>query len=263
MTVVARPPSLLDPRRPRPEEWAGGVAGVLLVPLLGLLAVGLAGAMLGRSEAAKVQPVERPPLAEVQLVEARFVRKGRRADPDRLPSRRVPRKSTAPRDVIAARRNPRANASRRPPRNPNAAEDLIRRLGDRAQAFAEIAEEQEQEGDPEGIEEGTEQEAREGDLYAGKLYVFFRRGWTVPTVIERTKLRSLVAEVDVQVAEDLRIVGVRLRRGSGEPLFDRSVLDQVERLRDQGARIPEPPASVEARYRGRWIGLRFRGRDAR
>ncbi len=260
--AVGRPPSLLAPRRLGPEEWAGGALGVVSLPSVALLVVLLVSALAGERRVG-VEPPSRPPLAEVQLVEARFVRKGRRPDANRMPNRRVPRKATAPRDVVAARRRLRGERRKQEPRRPDAAEDLIRRLGDRAQAFAEIAEEQEQEGDPGGIAEGTESEAREGDLYAGKLYLFFRRGWSVPTVIDAARRRQLVTEVDVQVAEDLRLVGARLRKGSGEPLFDQSVLDHLERLRAQGVRIPEPPASVEARYRGRWIGLRFRGRDAR
>ncbi len=260
--MARRPPSLLAPRRLRPEEWAGGLVGVVSFPVLALGVVFLVAVLLGGREAAVVPP-QRPPLAEVQLVEARFVRKGRRLDARRLPNRRVPRKATAPRDVVAARRHLRGQRNESPPRRPDAAEDLIRRLGDRAQAFAEIAEQQEQEGDPEGLEEGTETEAREGDLYAGKLYLFFRRGWTVPTVIDAARRKQLVTEVDVRIAEDLRLLGVRLRKSSGESLFDQSVLDHLERLRAQGVSIPEPPVSVEERYRGRWIGLRFRGRDAR
>ena len=137
----------------------------------------------------------------------------------------------------------------------------MQRLMDRADLFAEIAERQEMEGDPDGIEDGTTTQV--GDRYAGELYAFFRRGWSVPTTISEEDQQGLRVEVSIDVSEDLQIVGFRLRGESGNPDFDQSVNAQIERLRAANATIPEPPLAVRPQYVDQWFTLRFRGRDAR
>ena len=123
--------------------------------------------------------------------------------------------------------------------------------------------EQEQEGREDGITEGTEtQTARAGDLYAGQLYAFFRRGWSVPTLLNQDEVRSLVCEVDVSITGDAHVGGFRLRRPSGNPLFDQSVLDRLQEIQASGAGLPQPPDEIASDYLGQTIGLRFRGRDA-
>ena len=102
--------------------------------------------------AATVAETEPQTYIEEHVVEARFVQKGIKRDPKKLPDRIVPRKSTAPDKSIVVSKDmnpepPRQAQGEGPPEN--AAEDLLTRLGDRAQAFAEIAEEREKEGDPE------------------------------------------------------------------------------------------------------------------
>ena len=137
----------------------------------------------------------------------------------------------------------------------------MQRLVDRADLFAEIAEQQEQEGDPDGIEGGTTDQT--GDRYAGQLYAFFRRGWSVPTTIDEAEQAELRVEVSIDVSEELELLDFRLRGSSGNPDFDQSVTAQLERLRAANATIPEPPIAVRPQYIDQWFTLRFRGRDAR
>ncbi len=255
-----RPPSLLSRRPPsRVDLVAGAVTTFgahVLVPLL-LSAVVFIGSMIGL-----FHHDAPPPVPEHEVMEARFVQLGKQLDPHRLPNRHVHHLQTAPPDRVAVSRHPhhvdRADAGVRPE---NPTEDLLTRLGDRAQTFAEIAQQREREGSPDGIEEGTA-EAHAGDVYAGKLYAFFRRGWTVPTVLSDEERSHLTTEVDIDVGADLHITGSRVRHSSGNALFDQSVLDRLQQIEDGHTALPTPPPEVADQYVGRTIGLRFRGRDA-
>ena len=62
-------------------------------------------------------------------------------------------------------------------------DDLLSQLGERAGAISDLTKGPELEGDPEGIAEGTKASGDEVEIYIGKLYSYFRRGWQVPTVI--------------------------------------------------------------------------------
>lgn len=202
------------------------------------------------------------PVVEEEVIAARFVKLGRRFE--ELPNRNVPVRDTAPARGVAVSTNPRerVDVPDAGPRPPDPMDDPMTRLLNRADLFAEIAEQREQEGDPDGIEEGTETEAAAGDLYAGQIYSFFRRGWAVPETISSDDLEGLHVEVTITVGEDLQIQDFRLRGGSESPDFDQSVLAQLERLRAADTPIPEPPILVRARYVGAPFTLRFRGRHA-
>ena len=97
----------------------------------------------------------------------------------------------------------------------------------------------------------------------GRLAVFFRRGWQVPTTLERDALRALVARVTVFIGEDLKVERFRIVRSSGNPDFDLSVEQQLQRLVDSQAVIPPPPEEVASNYLGREVGFNYLGRDAR
>lgn len=257
-----RPPTLLAKQRVTPLAILMGIATAIgahvLLPLA-MIAIIVVGAALGLGQA---EEPEQPAIQEREIVEARFVKLGRPPDPNKLPDRRVNRLSTAPPDHIAVSANPRDHDVPDAGRPPNPTQDMLTRLGDRAQLFAEIAEAREEEGSPDGIEEGTSTEARAGDIYAGRLYAFFRRGWTVPTLLSDAERQRLTTEVDISIGADLQIRDFRLRRTSGNPLFDQSVLDNLQQLKESSTPLPAPPPEIADQYLGQTIGLRFRGRDA-
>jgi hypothetical protein len=257
-----RPRSLFDRRGLTPQQVMAGAlvaAGVHLgVPLLVLLfltVLTIAGVTLAPP------PPELPPVE--QVIQARFLQLGEEIDPSQLPNRRVPILRT---DVPEPTPSKRAPTEPPPPRErerqADAVPDLMQRLSDTAQTFAEREEARVQEGSPDGIE-GGEREASEGDLYAGRLSSFFRRGWQVPTTIDRESLRDLVTVVSVRIGDDLRVETFRVVRPSGNPDFDLSVEQQVQRLVDAQAVIPPPPDEVAANYLGRETSFRYNGRDAR
>ncbi len=188
-------------------------------------------------------------------------------DPNELPNRLVPILRTDQPDPQHA---PSLEDDPPPPAQPppehrqrDSVDDAIRRLSEDAQVFAEREEARVREGDPQGVEGGTERQGTEGDLYRGRLWAFFRRGWSVPTTIPDALVEKLVAVVVIDVADDTRIQGFRIARGSGNADFDESVTAQMTRIQQSEGNIPPPPEEVADQYLGRQVTLNFRGRDAR
>lgn len=242
-----------------PPSLLGGVASAVAVSLaIAAMIIGSAIAADGLDDEDAANVID-----DEEVVAARFVQLGRDFR-EELPNRNVPVKSTAPPDTTAISKTQRERREipDAGPRPVDPMEDPLQRLVDRADLFAELAEEREREGSPDGIEEGTETEAQAGDLYAGQIYAFFRRGWSVPETIDDEALRDLSVEVTIEVGEDLEIIRARLRGESGNPDFDASVEGQIERLRLSDATIPEPPLLVRPNYVGNPFTLRFRGRHA-
>ena len=254
-----QPPSLLRHASLSVGEWIGGFtsSGSIVAVMAVFYVLYRVGALALDIDLSTDEPID-----EAEVIPAQFVQLGRDFQ-EELPNRDVPVRSTAPDDRTAISENPQDHEP--PPdagvRPPDPMEDPMQRLMDRADLFAEIAERQEMEGDPDGIEGGTTTQV--GDLYAGQLNNFFRRGWSVPTTISEEDQQRLSVEVSVDVSEDLQFVGFRLRGESGNPDFDQSVNAQLERLRAANATIPEPPLALRPQYVDQWFTLRFHGRDAR
>ncbi|MCA9608107.1 MAG: TonB C-terminal domain-containing protein [Myxococcales bacterium] len=260
-----------------PFEWVspasilGGFALTLAVPIvttLLFLVVVIAQVTGDALSDAPAEDERATELEEEDVIEARFVQLGRDFE-DELPNREVPILSTAPpqpaevptEDTPTERAEPRERPETPPP--PDAVEDVLARIGDRAQAFAEIAERRDREGSPDGIEEGTETVATPGDVYRGRLYAFFRRGWTIPTTLSRDEASALTATANVEIGQSLEIVSFSIRSGSGNALFDQSITDQITRLQQSDQHIPPPPEEVAEQYIGQTIAVRFHGRQAR
>lgn len=263
-----RPRSLFDARWPDPRELAAGAAAALLVHVaipgvvvgtLALLTVA------GVTILSDTEPAPEPIVENV--VQARFVQLGEILDPNQLPDRVVPILRTDqpdPQHAPSLERDPPPPAERpREQRQRDSVDDALRRLSEDAQVFAEREEARVREGDPGGVEDGTERHGTEGDLYRGRLWAFFRRGWSVPTTIPDAVVEELVAVVVIDVADDTRILGFRIARGSGNADFDESVTAQMTRIQQAEGNIPPPPDEVAAQYLGRQVTLNFRGRDAR
>lgn len=247
---------------------AGGLSFMIGVPLITSLffLVGL-GASLGADALSDSdEDDEELILEEEDVIEARFVRLGIDFE-DQLPNRVVPVQSTitpqpteVPTEDTPTQAEEREEVEEEPP--PDTIEDVLTRIDERAELFEEIAERQVVEGDPDGLEEGTETTATEGDIYRGRLYSFFRRGWTVPVTLPDSVRESLSATVRVQIGENLEIVSFRLVNASGNALFDDSITQQLTRLQAADQHIPPPPEEVADQYIGQSVGVRFHGRQA-
>lgn len=258
-----RPPSALIPR---PEHRVDMIVGGVLAMFthIGLpLAIAIGAAVLGAIGMFQDEPAR--PVVERHVVEARFVKLGRPFDPRRLPDRIVPRLATAvPQGTAVSKTATRRIQPDAGVRQPQAVADVLQRLGDRAQMFAEIRDTlPEVEGSPDGIEDGTDETARAGDLYAGQLYALLRRGWSVPTTLSEEEVQGMRAEVDVTIGQDRYITSFRIHTSSGNPLFDQSILDRLQEIQTNNTQLPEPPAEIAEQYLGQTIGFRFLGRHAR
>ena len=255
-----RPPSLLDFRGPGgPAELLVGAWLTSTVHVFVILGAVLGFAALRWLGIVGDDPLEIAPEPPVTVIEARFVKLGQILPANKLPNRRVPQQSTAPREPTQSRHGlqPPPPDSIRPP---NPEEDALTRLGNRANTLSQQAQNYDQEGDPEGIEEGTE-DRETGNIYYGQLYSFFRRGWQVPTLIADSELTGLRCRVTFEITSDGRVGSFQISGPSGHGAFDQSVTDRMQET--VGAELPPPPADEADRYLGRRIQLTFMGRHAR
>lgn len=254
-----RPHSLLRQGAGTPGAWVAGLTTTLLIHGGGVLTILIVMALNAAGLLPTIAEPEPAPLPEV--IQARFLERGEQLDQRELPNRRVPILRTDVPDPVPTKRAVETPPPpRREPRQQNSVADALQRLSNDAQLFAEAEERRVQQGDPDGIE-GGEREASEGDLYAGRLSVFLRRGWGPPVTI--SNIRQLSTIVSIEIGDDLQLHGFRVTRPSGNPDFDFSVTSQLQRLIDSHATIPPPPEEVAEQYLGRTRPFRFNGRDAR
>lgn len=210
-----------------------------------------------------IPPEQRERFKQLQeVMAAEFVKLGKPFDPTKLPKRKVPEiAKRKPEGVVVskdAKEQPQPKEEKKE-KPKESQESLLDNLVDRTKDFAEDVK-QEEEGDPEGIAEGTAQTAKLGNIYLGKLTVFFRRGWSVPNVVQdRDGLSAMAA---VKVGPDGRVESVEIEKSSGDPLFDQSIVDRITELINAGEHIPEPPPEIADQYYGQTLTTRFRGSDA-
>jgi len=262
--------SLLETERPTLPEIAGGVGFTLLVfvaiPALALLSA----FVLGRMQSVFGTGSHELPPAPIAVIETRFVRLGKRKEPRRLPSKEIPeapQHAPAPQapksEPLAAVPTGKQEKGLAKPkhRRREHEEDLLSQLGQRAGAISDLSKGPELEGNPEGIVEGTKAKGDEVDIYLGKLYSYFRRGWQVPTLISDEELQKLTCVIELSITKDGRVGEYKVKRPSGNEAFDESVRRRIDQA--EGAELPAPPESVANRIFGDTISLRFFGRHAR
>jgi len=262
--------SLLETEQPTPLEIAGGIAFALAVFISLPLLVLLSGYLLGGLQGLFATPNDELLPPPIEVIETRFVRLGKKRPQRRLPSKEVPAAQqsaavpTAPDSDAAVpvpSSKPEKGLATPKEKRPKQQDDLLSALGERAGAISDMRKGPELEGDPEGILEGTKSEGDEKDIYLGKLYSYFRRGWQVPTVISAGELEQLSCVVALEVTEDGRVGDYEIKRPSGNEAFDESVRRRLSQA--EGAELPKPPDSVADQVLGEIISLRFFGRHVR
>jgi TonB family protein len=261
--------SLLETEQPTVVEVIGGVGfavgAFVLLPVLVLVS----GFVLGGVEALFSSSADLPP-PPIEVIETRFVRLGKQRPKRRLPSKEVPaaqqsaRAPAAPESESAApvpSSGEEKGLTKPKKKRQRQDDDLLATLGERAGAISDLRKGPELEGHEEGIIEGTKSTGDEKDLYLGKLYTYFRRGWQVPTLIPDDELAKLTCVIELSITDDGRVGDYEVKRPSGNEAFDDSVRRRVNQAK--GADIPEPPETVAKQVLGQTISLRFFGRHAR
>ena len=189
------------------------------------------------------------------------MRLGKKPDPKKLPDRIVPRQQTAPDEAngrLEEHEPGQAGQARRRPASGTAQAGHAHAPRRQAQAFAEIQEEKEREGDPNGIADGTETEAQVGDIYLGKIAALFKRGWTIPSTLGDTSR----LEGRHHVRDHLRPAHRPLRdraveRRAAVRSIGRGSLSADARREHASA---EPPPEVADQFLGQTLGVRFKGK---
>ncbi len=245
----------------RPIDWiqvmVGAAMAIAVYGTFGalLLLVHILTPSLARGTHADVLFDTKPP--EVQMIdyeEVRLIKLGRQFDPRELPNRIREARTTAPERPSMV---PRHGAERVPipdagPENSLA--DLASRIGTTADELAQIANQAEQEGDPDGVAEGT-YDADEGDRYGTYLYGFFRRGFNMPTSITDEERRGMRAVVSVRTTPSGQIEGFGISRPSGNADFDSAVRIRMEQA--VGSQLRDPPEDQRDRYFGTSFPISF------
>ena len=262
--------SLLETEQPTLVEIAGGVgftlAAFVTIPVLALLSA----FFFGGVQSIFGGGVDDLPPAPIEVIETRFVRLGKRREPRKLPSKEIrDAEQTAPvpqapesepMAAVPTGKEEKGLAKPKEKRNQRD-EDLLSQLGERAGAISDLTKGPELEGDPDGIVEGTKATGDELEIYLGKLYSYFRRGWQVPTLITDEELQKLACVIELSVTKDGHVGDYEVTRPSGNEAFDESVRRRMNQA--EGAELPGPPESVANRIFGETISLRFFGRHAR
>jgi TonB family protein len=258
-----RPESLLGKRRVEGSVLSLGflmtVGAHVLIPVAVLGSQWLL-VLLGLAVAPEDRERPKPP---PDVIAAEFVKLGKPFDPTKLPPRKVPPIAKRQPDGVVVSKDAQEKPETKEEKKEKvkeAQDSLLDNLVDRTKDFAEDVV-TEEEGDKDGIADGTATEARLGDLYLGKLKVFFQKGWSVPNVVQNVD--KLTTIISVKVSDDGHVTGVQVQNASGDPLFDQSTLDAVTALIQANAQIPEPPPEIAKNYYGQTLPVRFRGSEAR
>ncbi|HEY1955750.1 MAG TPA: hypothetical protein VGH28_09055 [Polyangiaceae bacterium] len=196
------------------------------------------------------------------VIAANLLKLGHPLDPKRLPDRIVPHQNEAPKkQIIASQENPlqqKPDAGEPPP---NAIDSEHEHKVDKQMPFPEDG------GRPEvaigsdaGVEGGLETDPNKvhaGDMYALKLSSWFHDRWTVPTVISVADERKLCVVFQININPRMIIWHLRVEpiKSSGNPLFDDSARNMLQKLLDGGTTLPEPPPEVADQWKGHTVNL--------
>jgi hypothetical protein len=226
----------------------GALAGLLL--LIHILAPSLAEG----THAERIFDTAPPEVQMITYEEVRLIKLGRQFDPRELPNRIRDARSTSPERPSMVPRHGATRAEQPDAGPENALADLAARIGTTADEAAQISREAEQEGDPDGVAEGTH-DADDGDRYGTYLYGFFRRGFNMPTSITNEERRGMRAVVRVQTSASGQIQGFSIAQSSGNADFDSAVRIRMDQ--SVGSQLRDPPDEERDRYFGTSFPISF------
>lgn len=199
--------------------------------------------------------VTEPPAAEVRdLITTQLVKLGKPREKFWLPKISQP-KPTRPVDAIKLSEDPEAAAAPKEAPKPEDAEvsDKLRSALNRARMLRQVADEDNEEGQLDGLRDGTSSEALTGDAYASQVFALIRRNWNVPVgIISDDELGRLTAQIKVSIGADGALSEAVVAKSSGNNVFDDSCIQAVQAT----AQVPPPPEDKRALF-ARGVALLF------
>ncbi len=174
-------------------------------------------------------------------------------------------KEWLPRKEPAAAPAPPKNA--RPPRDAEKVDSKARKSSSRVDytkdmtsALQGLAKEggkdEEVEGSPDGVDEGTALIAQKGNEYMTKVYAAVKGQYSVPEIITERERMFLAATVVITLNARGQIKDLTFEKRSGNQVFDSAIEAAIRRA----APFPPPPPELADKYASEGIGIDF---DAR
>jgi hypothetical protein len=247
-----------------PIAVAAGTIGVIATGAL-LLALPII------AEAAVEPPAPERDAEPMEYVEARLLKLGEIKDEKALPDRVVPPQPTAPEEVLPLDRDedrpePPEEPEKKPERQPDAVSDNeLRKVFEKARAFAEIQDDYTPEGHPDGVPDGEVTDpslASIGATYGHRIKRIFLERWIVPTLLSESQLEGLRVKVNLRVDIEMVITDIEYLKESNSEIFNDSVKNAIERVREEVRTLPDPPEAIASRIFGGGINITFNGEEA-
>ena len=181
-----------------------------------------------------------PRISSQETIHVKLARLGTPRDAKLLP-RKPTEPSTTPAPPVpvsavpvqTSKPTPKETAQK-PPTNQNRLKDALAKLG------AQV----DQTGQRDGFEHGTDDQT-EGELYWARVKDRVLRFYIVPNTIPESERHKLVASLEIHIAGSGEIVDSRMVTSSGNPTFDRALVDAIKRVRA----FSPPPAHLAKQAR--------------
>lgn len=184
-----------------------------------------------------------------------LLRKGKPRPKDWLP-RKLPAPAPAPTKEVRADPSKKADASKKTPVSGSERTDYSKQM---SQALASLTKEgggksdEEPEGSPDGVDEGTALIAQLGNEYMTKVYTAVKAQYAVPEIISQRERMFLSAVVVITLDSRGNIKDLTFEKRSDNQVFDSAIEAAIRRA----APFPPPPSELVDKYASEGIGLEF------
>ena len=183
-----------------------------------------------------------------------LLKKGKERPKDWLPRKPAAAAPAPPKNVRPSKDAKKTDSkARKTPSRVDYSKDMGSALESLA---AEGAKEDEGEGSPDGVEEGTALIAQKGNEYMTKVYSAVKGQYSVPKVITERERQFLAATVVITINARGQIKNLTFEKRSGNQVYDSAIEAAIRRA----APFPPPPPELVDKYSSEGIGIEF---DAR
>ncbi len=233
--------------KPQPFVWLAVLgSGIVHLAFVGIIVIG------------GIMDERHVPLSQKAIV-TRLVKIGKKLPENWLPHK--PQKAVQPkkppRSVV-----PKNNAKKTPVSKPAPKAKTAKKVDYSAQMdniLSNLEKEEkktryEQEGSPDGVEEGDALVKQKGDEYLTKVYRAVKAKYSVPELIPARERLLLQADVIIYLDRSGNIKNLKLLKASGNQLYDNAVVGAIKKA----APFAPPPEELAGVYSKEGIEIPFR-----